>query len=111
MNEEIFRIYQTSAKIIALAASVLIFVKFSFALGLLLGCACLGIYTFILVVSSSALIDKKGEGYAKFAYLYPLKLFALAFPFLIAALFPETVNFFGVLVALFIFKGTILLRR
>lgn len=110
MKEEIFRIYGKSVIITIGVAFFCFFLDVRISWGALLGCMCNGIYTYFLVLSTSALLDRKEVG-SSFALAFLIKLIVLVLPFLVAVLFPKTVHFLGAILALFIFRAMLFLPR
>lgn len=102
MNRKYLKVSLIAGLVLAV---VFAFIRWQIAVGILLGLGFYQLYFFLLTMHMNEVIDEGVAG-GKILTIWPkmVRLFVLFFPFLVAYLLPEYVNFIGVAIGLLMFK-------
>jgi len=102
MNSKYLKVSLIAGLVLAV---VFAFIRWQIAVGILLGLGFYQLYFFLLTMHMNEVISAAEEN-GKILTIWPkmVRLFVLFFPFLVAYLLPEYVNFIGVTIGLLMFK-------
>jgi len=102
MNSKYLKVSLIAGLVLAV---VFAFIRWQIAVGILLGLGFYQLYFFLLTMHMNEVISAAEEN-GKILTIWPkmVRLFVLFFPFLVAYLLPEYVNYIGVTIGLLMFK-------